>query len=435
MGMTKSVSDRAAFDGATSAGRASASAGNGWNPVSWQGTPFAARTASLNQNALWMLWDRMMITDLFSSLETELNAVRTSVAVGDMSPLSKHEIRGPEALDVVNRVITRDARRLEVGQTYYTPWCDERGKLVNDGLVIRVDETTFRLSADPNMGWLTQCAAGRDADVVDVTADYAILTLQGPKSTEVLAAATDSTWTDLRFSRLRRTTIAGRPVEVLRQGFTGEVGYELWIPAADAVPVWDAVLGAGALYGVRPAGALTEDVARVEAGLLIVGYDYASAGPDSHGAAVQVRVRHEASPFELGMGNFVDFRKPEFIGKDALVREVEEGSRTQLVGLEIDWREILRAYELRGAPPAEFGRVMWHPVPLAGDGDENRRASSVTWSPTAKKLVGFGHVSPSEAKLGNVVSLLWPVAGEGVEIPAVVIDLPFVSRRRSTSLS
>lgn len=406
----------------------------GDRPPAWPGTPFAARTRELNQNAMWMLWGGRMISDIFSDLDTEIEAVRTRAAMGDMSPLSKYDVRGPGALDAVDRIITRDARKLEIGQTYYTPWCNEEGRLVNDGLVIRVDETTFRISADPNLAWLTEQCAAYDAEVVDVTDVYAILTIQGPRSTEVLAAATGQSWDDLKFSRLAHTTIAGRAVDVLRQGFTGEVGYELWIGAADAVPVWDAVAQAGAEFGIEPAGAAAEDIARVEAGLLIVGYDYTAAGTDGQGASVQLGVRHDATPFELGLEKFVDFSKTDFIGKAALEREAAAGSRTRLVGLEIDWRSLSAQAAEHGLPPLDLGRVRWEPVPLAGEGHPNRRVSSVTWSRSTNRLIGFGHVSPEEATQ-ETVSLRWPIAGTEVIVPAKVVQPPFISRRRSKPLA
>ncbi|ORA39409.1 glycine cleavage system protein T [Mycobacterium aquaticum] len=404
-------------------------------PVRWLGTPFAARTAALNRNALWMSWDRMMIADVFTDLSEELHTIRTGVAIGDMSPLSKYEIHGKDAVTVVDRLITRDASKLQIGQTYYTPWCNDEGKLVNDGLVIRVDASTFRLSADPNLLWLRHCAEGYDVEIHDLTEDYGIITLQGPKSTEVLEAASGADWGDLRFSRLRTTSIGGCDVDVLRQGFTGEVGYELWMRAEDGISVWDAVFDAGERYDIKPAGGLAEDVARIEAGLLIVGYDYTAAGLDSQGASVQVAARYEATPFELGLGRLVDFSKEEFIGKAALVREAATGSRTHNVGLEIDWRTIVRECERRNAAPPNFGRVRWVPLPLKGDAVGNQRASSITWSPTTGKLIGFGHVPPASAAPGNTVTVLWPIGEEQVDVPAVVVDLPFVTRRRSTSLS
>lgn len=400
----------------------------------WPGTPFAARTQELNQNQMWMLWGGKMISDVFSDLDQELAAVRQRVAMGDMSPLSKYDVVGPGAADALDRIITRDVHKLQVGQTYYTPWCNEDGRLVNDGLVIRIDQDTFRISADPNLDWLTEHTAGYDAEVRDVTDTYAIMALQGPRSSDVLAEATGRRWEDLRFSRVAESHIGGCEVSVLRQGFTGEIGYEIWIAAADAVTVWDEVARAGAAYGIEPTGAAAEDIARVEAGLLIVGYDYTASGTDGPGASVQLDQRYEATPFELGLGRLVDLSKPDFIGRAALEREAAGGSRTTLVGLEVDWRALAQAASDLGLATLDLGRVRWSPIPLTGDGDPNRRASSVTWSRTTKRLVAFGHVSPEEAVQGSV-GLRWPIAGTTVDVAAAVVPMPFVSRKRSTSLA
>lgn len=400
----------------------------------WPGTPFAARTQQLNHNQMWMQWGGKMITDVFSDLDRELHAVRNRAAMGDMSPLSKYDVVGPGAADALDHILTRDVHKLAVGQTYYTPWCNQDGKLVADGLVIRVDDQTFRISADPNLAWLTEHCAPFDAEVSDVTDVYAIMSLQGPRSTEVLAAATGQSWDDLRFSRLAKAQIAGRDIDLLRQGFTGEVGYELWIHSADAVAVWDAVAAAGEPFGIEAAGAAVEDIARVEAGLFIVGYDYNAAGTDAQGASVQLASHNDASPFELGLGKFVDFSKKDFIGRAALEREAAVGGRTTLVGLEIDWVALTDACASLGLAMLDLGRVRWNPIPLAGPGHPNRRATSVTWSRTARKLVGFGHVSPDDAAAGTV-DLLWPIGEEAVTVSAKIVSTPFVSRKRSKALS
>lgn len=240
-------------------------------PISWPGTPFAPRTADLNSNALWMRWDGKMVVDVYSDVSQELRAIREAAAMGDMSPLSKYEIRGPEAEQMLDQLIPRDVTRQKVGQVYYTPWCDERGKVVNDGLVIRVDATTFRISADPNQEWLERAVRPFDVELEDITDRYGILTLQGPQAPAVLAAASGTDWSSLPFSRLENATVGGVFVHLLRQGFTGEIGYELWCRADDAVAVWDAVAAAGAPFGTTAAGAHALDVARVEAGLLIIG--------------------------------------------------------------------------------------------------------------------------------------------------------------------
>ncbi|RUY31389.1 aminomethyl transferase family protein, partial [Mesorhizobium sp. M7A.F.Ca.CA.001.13.2.1] len=337
--------------------------------VAFRGTPFVERTAPLNQNALWMRWDRNMVVDCYSDMVEELAAIRNRVAMGDMSPLSKYVIAGPDAERMMDALIPRDIKKLQVGQIYYAPWCDENGHVVGDGLVFRMDETTFRVSADPGLSWWKQHAEGLDVRVTDISDSYGILTLQGPRSREVLEAVTKSVQ-ELPFSRLAIVTIAGRRVEILRQGFTGEHGYELWVKADDGAAVWDAVEAAGKPFGILPAGAWALDIARLEAGLLIVGYDYTSAGPDHGGAGIQAAGKYRASPFDLGLGRLVDFRKADFIGKAALQRMSNTGDHRQLVGLDIDWSQALDGKGLESNAPGNLRRVQWYPLKAFRGGKE-----------------------------------------------------------------
>ncbi|AAK65826.1 aminomethyltransferase family protein [Sinorhizobium meliloti] len=400
--------------------------------VAFRGTPFVERTAPLNQNALWMRWDRNMVVDAYSDMVAELSAIRTAVAMGDMSPLSKYVIAGPDAEAMMDRLIPRDIRKLQVGQIYYAPWCDENGYVVGDGLVFRMDENTFRVSADPGFTWWRQHAEGLDLQVTDITDTYGILTLQGPRSREVLEAATEAGFQELPFSRLAVVTIAGRQVEILRQGFTGEHGYELWVKAEDGPTVWDAVEAAGRPFSIRPAGAWALDVARLEAGLLIVGYDYTSAGPDHGGAGIQASGKFRASPFDLGLGRLVDFKKSDFIGRTALERLSKYGQHRQLVGLEIDWKQIAGT-GLESEEPGNLRRVRWYPVPVFGGSVEIGHASSVAWSPTLRKLIGFGHLQQAFGEIGTQVTLRWEDDGTTRDVAARVVALPFHSLRRTAS--
>ncbi len=399
--------------------------------LTWPGTPFAPRTAAINGNALWMLWDRMMVVDVYADAREELRAIREAAAMGDMSPLSKYEVRGPDAARMLDALIPRDVTRLAVGQVYYTPWCDEHGKLVNDGLVIRVDETTFRLSADPNWAWLRRHAEGLDVELDDVTERIAILTLQGPKAPAVLAAATGENWSGLPFSRLARAEVAGVAIDVLRQGFTGEIGYELWVAAEQAPALWDAIAAAGAPHGILPAGALALDVARVEAGLLIVGYDYTSAGDDRGGASVDADHAHTGSPYELGLGRLVKLDKGDFVGREALAREAASDSGERLLGVECDWRALQAAHERLGEPAPALGRVQWYPKPLLHDGRVVGRASSLVWGPSVGRLIGFAHVPAELAEAGTELAVRWGVGGHDIEVPATLRELPFLELRRA----
>ncbi|TJV38232.1 MAG: aminomethyl transferase family protein [Mesorhizobium sp.] len=400
--------------------------------VAFRGTPFVERTAPLNQNALWMRWDRNMVVDCYSDMVEELAAIRNRVAMGDMSPLSKYVIAGPDAERMMDALIPRDIKKLQVGQIYYAPWCDENGHVVGDGLVFRMDETTFRVSADPGLSWWKQHAEGLDVRVTDISDSYGILTLQGPRSREVLEAVTQSVQ-ELPFSRLAIVTIAGRRVEILRQGFTGEHGYELWVKADDGAAVWDAVEAAGKPFGILPAGAWALDIARLEAGLLIVGYDYTSAGPDHGGASIQAAGKYRASPFDLGLGRLVDFRKADFIGKAALQRMSNTGDRRQLVGLDIDWSQALDRKGLESNAPGNLRRVQWYPLKAFRGGKEVGHASSVAWSPSTGRMIGFGHLRREAAETGTELTLKWNKDGVAADVRARVVGLPFLSLKRAAN--
>jgi aminomethyltransferase len=402
--------------------------------VRFPGTPFAQRTAPLNGNALWMHWDRMLVVDSYTDPYEELRAIRERVAMGDMSPLSKYEVRGAGAERMLDALIPRDVTKLAVGQVYYTPWCNEDGKVVNDGLVVRVEPDRFLLSADPDWERLQRYAADWDVELTDVTEQIGILTLQGPKAPAVLAAASGEDWEDLPFSRVRRTTIAGAPVDVLRQGFTGEVGYELWVAAEHAPALWGAIAEHGAEHGIAPAGARALDVARTEAGLLIIGYDYTGANEDRHGAVVAVDPANTGTPYELGLGRLVDLGKGDFLGKAALEREASEGARRLLLGVECDWRALFAEHERIGVPPTDLGRVQWYPLPLLRDGAVAGRATSLTWGASVGKMIGFAHVDAG-CSAGDEVVVRWNALGEDLDVPATLRELPFFSLRRAAKVA
>jgi aminomethyltransferase len=397
------------------------------------GTPFNPRTAPQNKNQRWVAWDRYHLVDIFTDFLAELEAIRQSVVMIDMSPLAKHLISGPDAQKLVDQLITRDATKIEVNQIYYTPWCNERGKVVGDGLVCRLDETTYRFSADPSYQWFVQNASGLDVQISDISEMFAILALQGPLSPNTLEAATDQSWKDLPFSSLRKTMIGDVEVEVMRQGFTGEVGYELWVEADDSIALWDAMMEAGAPFKIQPIGFYAHDVARIEAGLIIVGPDYTGAGPDeSRGAAIPVTEEFEASPFELGLNKFIDFNKGDFIGKSALLAEQSRGGPLyRMVGLEFDWKDIVMLFVKHNEPPNVLQRVRWNPIPVYLDDRRVGRATSVTWSPTIKKMIGFGFLEKHLTDLGTRVFVNWLVDGSYYQIGATVVDLPFLKHRRT----
>ena len=396
------------------------------------GTAFYPRTSLLNERQKWNAWDRYHIVDAYTDWQDELRTIRERASALDQSPLSKHYISGPDAARLVNYLITRDATKIEVGQIYYTPWCNQDGAVVGDGLVARVAPDRFMFSADPMMNWIRHNAEGYDVAIEDVTFDFGLLALQGPRSTDVIEAATGQSWSDLRFSRLRTTTVGGVEVTVFRQGFTGEVGYEFFVPVADGADVWDALFDAGERFGLGAGGLHAVDVARIEAGMVIVGADYTPAAMDRLGDPLPVSPENMTTPFELNLHRFVDLgQEADFVGKEALRRELEAGPKRSMVGIEIDWRGVVGLYRDSDIPPEVTPQVIRFPLPILHDGSRIGRATSVTWSPTVRKVIGFAHVAADHTGAGTPVTVEWRAGPVDGEVGATLVALPHYRLRRA----
>ena len=400
------------------------------------GTPFSLRTAQLNQTGRWTSWDRYHLPEVFTDYNSELKALRETAMLEDKSPLTKYYISGPDAQRFLNHLITRDATKIDVNHAYYAPWCDERGKVIVEGLVFRLAEDIYCLTCNPMEEWFAQNKPGYDVQIEDVSNAFGILALQGPKSYDILMAATGQDWSDLRFSRGGKASIGGVEVHLWRQGFTGERGYEFWVPTDGAVKVWDALWEAGKSFGISACGHNTQDVARIEAGLVLPAIDYTRAGNlsrvKSHAYGSQ-DVHFEASPFELGLGRFVDFSKEAFVGKQALLEEQAAGGAShKLVGLDIEWADILALFEKAGAPPLISRQVHRFPhLSVTHDGRQVGFASSITWSPYLEKMIGFGRLKNEFAKPGTSLFIEWEVEGEKGNVRANVVKLPFVTLKRT----
>ena len=251
--------------------------------------------------------------------EHEYNAIRNASALIDVSPLFKYLITGRDAARFVDRLITRDVSKMAVGQVYYTPWCDERGNVIDDGTVSRLGEHTFRwTAADPSLRWFRDNARGLEVAIDDISEEVAALALQGPTSARLLRAASTANIASLKYFRVTHGTIAGVEVDISRTGYTGDLGYEIWIPAASAVRVWDALMDQGRPFDIKPAGMLALDVARVEAGLLLIEVDFFS----SKKALIESQ---KYTPYEMGLGRLVSLTKGRFIGQQALRAEYQRG--------------------------------------------------------------------------------------------------------------
>jgi aminomethyltransferase len=391
------------------------------------GTAFFERQRKLNTKLSWGEWSGYHAAAVFAdSVDIEYNAIREAAAVIDVTPLYKYEVEGPDAAALLDRVVTRDISQVAIDQVIYTPWCDEEGKVIDDGTVTRLEEHRFRVTAaDPSNRWFSLNATGLDVRIDDITQGTAALALQGRLSRHVLERATGEDWFDLRYFRRRPTTIDGADIDVTRTGYTGDLGYELWIPVEDALAVWDRLFEVGADYGIRPAGIQALDICRLEASLILIEAEYTSA---RHAFAPELKY----SPFEIDLGRLVKFDKEaEFTGKRALLSEREAGGpERRLVGLELDWSAIEAMYARHGLAPQISPHVQRAPVPVYREGVRVGRATSVGWGPTIKKMVGFGSLDKSLTKLGTRVSVEWTVEGERGKVGATVVPMPFLDLER-----
>ena len=391
------------------------------------GTAFFERQRDANTKLSWGEWSGYHAPAVFAdSVDIEYNAIREAAAVIDVSPLSKYEVEGRDAATLLDRVVTRDVSAMQLDHVLYTPWCDEDGKVIDDGTVTRLAPDRFRVTAaDPSRRWFALNAAGLDVDIRDVSEQTAALALQGRLSREVLEASTGEDWSDLRYFRRRPSSIAGVEIDVTRTGYTGDRGYELWIPREGALTVWDRLFDVGAAYGIRPAGIQALDIARVEGGLILIEAEYTSA---RHVFTPELKY----SPFEIGLGRLVAFGKAvPFTGRRALLAErAAGGPERRLVGLELDWYGIERMYARHGLAPMISPLVHRAPVPVSRQGVQIGRATSVVWGPTIKKMIGFGSVRKDLSAPGTALSVEWTVEGERGAVAATVVRLPFLDLDR-----
>jgi aminomethyltransferase len=321
-------------------------------------------------------------------------------------------------------VITRDATKLAVGAVYYTPWCDENGKVVDDGTVHRLDERRYRwTAADPQLRWLRQNAAGLDVTISEETEATAALALQGPLSRDVLEAATGESFADLRYFRRRAARIGRTAIDVSRTGYTGDLGYELWIPTERAVAVWGRAGQAGG-PPVRPAGMV------VSRRGCSSGWSQSARGR-LHLRPARAESRAAHSPFEIGLGRMVNFDKGDFVGRLALEREAKAGGPARrLVGLQLDWYDIEGLYDVQGLPTAISPSVDRSPVPVFAGGRQVGRATSHGWSPILKQAIALASVPPHHERIGSRLQVEWTVEGRRGRVGAQVVELPFLDLER-----
>ncbi len=394
-------------------------------PLLLNTTPFHERTAALAQGHAWRRWAGHAVLGSYElNHDREYAAIRNGAGLIDVSPLYKYLVHGRDAERLLNRMVPRNVAKCQVGRVLYTPWCDSHGKVLDDGTISRLDETTYRLtSADPNIRWLTSNARGMDVAIEDVSRSLGAVALQGPRARDILVRLADAEVESLKYFRLTEGTIRGIPVTISRTGYTGDLGYEIWVAADQAVPLWDALVETGVDYGLLPAGILALDVARIEAGLLMIDVDYVSANR----ALIDSQL---SSPYELNLGWTVNLKKGPFNGRDALAAEHRRGPAWGFVGIEVDWEGMTDLYAAVGLPP-QLPATAWRTsVPLYVRGTQVGYATSGCWSPVLKKYIALAHVETLYAKPGTQVEMEVTVEHQRKRAPAKVARTPFFDPER-----
>ena len=391
------------------------------------GTAVHERTLPLCTSLNYREWSGFYAVSVYETHhEHEYNAIRNASALIDVTPLFKYLITGRDATRFVNRVLARDIHKVAIDQVIYCCWCDEDGKVIDDGTITRLQESTYRwTAADPNLRWFRQNAIGLDVQIEDITEQLAALALQGPTSGRLLKSLAEADIENLKYFRKTSGTISGVQVDISRTGYTGDLGYEIWIPWHDAVKVWDALMEGGRRFDIHPTGMLALDVARIEAGLILADVDYVS----SKKALIPSQ---KYSPYEIGLGKLVHLEKDNFIGKQALVKQNKRPPERVLMGLEIDWNEVEELFDDVGLPPQTPATASRVHVPVYRGRNQVGKATSTTWSPLLKQLIALASIEPEHAKPGTKLQMELTVEAVRHRATARVRQLPFFNPPRKT---
>ena len=391
-------------------------------------SPFFQRTSQLNQSQEWRRWGgHLAATQYELHHENEYFAIRTKAALFDISPLYKYIIIGNDAQKFIDRLVTRNISTCQINQVMYTPWCDEYGKVIDDGTIQRLGEKHFRLtSAEPNLAWLSDNSIGMDVSITDDSQATAALSLQGPHARKILNNISSKSLNKLKYFWLMKTNLQGIPVTISRTGYTGDLGYEIWSSPLKALELWDLLMKSGKSFGITPAGLQALDIARIEAALILLDVDYIS----SRHALIENR---KSSPFELGLGWTVKFKKNYFIGKDALLQEISLPSNWKFRGIEIEWEPLEKKYKKMGLPPG-IPTTPWRAsIPLYYRNQQIGYATSGSWSPIMKRYIALAHIIADYAEIGSRIDIEIKVEHFRHLTPATIVGTPFYNPERKRS--
>ena len=393
------------------------------------GTPFHTRTSALCASQNWRTWSGYFVASSYDVVhDYEYHAIRNSAGLIDVSPLYKYDVRGKDALKLVNRVITRDAAKCAVGQALYSCLCEDDGAVIQDGTLFRLAEDHFRFHlADASLRWLKLNALRMDVSIEEVSEQIAALALQGPNAFEILRKIVDLDLSQLRFFRFKPGKILEVPVIISRTGYTGDLGYEIWFRAAHAEAIWDLLVEKGKGFGIKPAGMLALDVARLEAGFILLEVDYI-------GAEKAMIASQKYSPFEIGLGWTVDLKKDHFVGSKALRELNGRAPSRQIVGLEINLSDYEYLFRQAGLPP-QFPIAAWRGgVPVYKDEKQVGHATTGGWSPTLKKYITLATVEQEFNQTGTQLEIEATVNYARKTTGVTVVQLPFYDPVRKRAI-
>jgi aminomethyltransferase len=328
-------------------------------------TPFHPRQAPLNLRDAWSSWNGYKFADYYYDEEYEYFCIRNSCGTYDICPMQKYLISGDDAERMLNRMVTRDIANMKENRVTYVCWCTDEGRIIDDGTIFKLAADSYMLNCgSPCLAWLRKSAFGfNDITITDMSDRIAALSFQGPTTCEVLKKMGLAGIETLKPFNIMHFPFAGSNGDTLmvsRTGFTGDLGYEMWIEPGLALDLWDALYAAGYDYGIQPYGESATNMARLEAGYIMPAMEFNEALKTIH-------FRHDHTPFELNLGWLVDFKKPHFNGRRALLKEKSEGSEYTLVKLDIEGNKPAEESHIYGNKRCsrEIGYVtsaMWSPV-------------------------------------------------------------------------
>lgn len=392
-------------------------------------TPFHHKMMQSCESLRWKEWSGYFAPEKYDVVhDNEYHVIRQSAGFIDVSPLFKYDVRGTDAMALLDHVMVRDVKKMKQNQVAYTAWCDDEGKTIDDGTITRFSDTHFRVtSAHPSLAWFMRYAHRRQVTIEDMSERLAAIAVQGPRARAVLRDLGVDGIDKLRFFHAMESKLGNVPLVVTRTGYTGDLGYELWIEAAHAENLWDGLLKAGQPHRAAPVGLLALDMTRVEAGFILIDVDYYSA----RHAMIEAQ---KSSPFEIGLGWLVHLQKENFVGHKALVEEKRRGSKWTFVGLEIDWDELETLYDDLGLPPALPTTAWRTPVPLYKGGRQIGRATSGVWSPLLKRNLALATVESRYGATGTEMKIEVTVEYERKHVTARVVEKPFFDPPRKKAM-